>query len=567
MPIDDAKYNPIPNKLYVFTSFKGRDDDMLKIFLVEDEFVMREGIKNNIDWTAEGFLFCGEASDGEIAYKLIQSKQPDIIITDIKMPFMNGLELSRLIRNELPQSKIIILSGHEEFSYAQEAIKIGVAEYLLKPIKSSELIKVVKRVSKQIIHERQEKENFERYKREMEENETYIKRRLFDEMIEGTLSTAEILERGKELGFEMSAQYYQIALLKYDFKGENEGYSNELLGLDHMLNSINSRYKNIIFFDRAIEGTALIIKEDSLEKLELTRNQYIEEIKTVFSQYPEVGYFGGIGIPVSRLSRLYESYKSAALAFARRFILDKNAIIRGDELAELIYESGDTSINTLEIGNLDIKKAEVFLRSGEANEISFFVEEFLKSIGRASQRSILFKQYIFMNIYFTVLSFLKEIGKPDILTEESFNGVDEMKEVLIDFDKVKTYMIRIFTIAIEQRDILRTKRYHRMIEKAKEYINEHYTDSNISLNEVAAYVNISPSHFSTVFSRETGSSFIRYLTDLRMNKARELLKCSDLRCSEISMEIGYKDPHYFSYLFKKEQNCTPLQYRTLKAGA
>ncbi len=188
---------------------------MLKVFLVEDEFVVREGIKNNIDWAGEGFLFCGEAPDGEIAYKMIQKEQPDIIITDIKMPFMNGLELSRLVTKELPESKIIILSGHEEFTFAQEAIKIGVMEYLLKPISSVELMKVVKRVAKKIIKERMEKSNFERYKKEMEENEVYIKRRLFEDIIQGSLSTAQILERSKELGFEMSAPYYQIVLFPY----------------------------------------------------------------------------------------------------------------------------------------------------------------------------------------------------------------------------------------------------------------------------------------------------------------------------------------------------------------
>ncbi|HHW66620.1 MAG TPA: response regulator [Epulopiscium sp.] len=540
---------------------------MLKVFLVEDEFVVREGIKNNIDWAGEGFLFCGEAPDGEIAYKMIQKEQPDIIITDIKMPFMNGLELSRLVTKELPESKIIILSGHEEFTFAQEAIKIGVMEYLLKPISSVELMKVVKQVAQKIIKERMEKSNFERYKKEMEENEVYIKRRLFEDMIQGSLSTAQILERSKELGFEMSAPYYQIVLFKYSIGGKDENFSDELLGVVKDLKDINSKYHHIVFFDRAIEGIALIIKANSLEQLEEIRKKYFDEIKSLFSNHPEINYFGGVGSPVSRLTQLRESYESASLAFARRFILDENAIISSDELSDLIYEQDSPTINDFQLGNLDIKRVDGFLRNGEASEIQFFVEEFLKSINKTSKKSLLFKQYIFMNVYFTVLNFLKEIGREEVLTEESSAGMNEMKEVLMDFQKVKSYITRLLTIAIEQRDVIRTKRYHRMIEQAKEYINEHYADENISLNEVAAYVNISPSHFSTVFSRETGKSFIRYLTDLRMNKAKELLKCSDLRCSEISMAVGYKDPHYFSYLFKKEQNCTPKQYRNMKKDA
>jgi two-component system response regulator YesN len=354
---------------------------MLKVFLVEDEFVVREGIKNNIDWMGNGFKFCGDASDGELAYPLIRVEQPDIIITDIRMPFMNGLELSRLIKKELPQSKIIILSGHEEFAYAQEALRIGVTEYLLKPINGTELLKVVKRVGEQIKHER---------------------------------------------------------------------------------------------------------------------------IENASSQ------------------------------------------------------------DVLELGSIDMKKVEVFLRNGEADEIVIFVEEFLNGIVSTGEKSVLFRQYFIINIYLTVLNFIKEIGVAEVLEEEPFKESESVMEIVDELKKARDYIVRIFTIAIEQRDVIRTKRYHRLIEQSKEYINEHYADEKISLNEVAAYVNISPNHFSTIFSREAGKSFIRYLTELRMNKAKEMLKCSDLRCSEISTAVGYKDPHYFSYLFKKAHNCSPMQYRALK---
>jgi two-component system response regulator YesN len=169
-----------------------------------------------------------------------------------------------------------------------------------------------------------------------------------------------------------------------------------------------------------------------------------------------------------------------------------------------------------------------------------------------------------MNIYFTVVAFLKEIGSPDLSIEEPFKGLEGIKEMYYDNQKAKDYIIRIFSAAIERRDALRNKRYHRIIDQAKEYINRHFADEDISLYETAAYVNLSPSHFSSVFSKETGKSFIRYLTDLRMSKAREMLKCTDMRCSDISIAVGYKDAHYFSYLFKKIHNCSPMQYRTSK---
>lgn len=538
---------------------------MLKIFLVEDEYVVREGIKNNIDWAKEGFIFSGEAADGELAFPLIQAEQPDIIITDIKMPFMNGLDLSRLVVKALPQSKIIILSGHEEFSYAQEAIKIGVTEYLLKPIKSTELIETVKRIGKQIIAEREERENYERYKREMEENETEKMRRLFNEMITGTLSIAKILERGKEYGIELSAKLYQIILFKYNIKNKDEIYSREILELEKEINSVNSRYDNIIMFDRAIEGIAFLIKGDSSGHLDSTREAFISRLKDVMEKYPHIRYFGGIGIQVDRLTALTQSYESAARAFSYRFIFENNDIISSNQVLSFYrQDEDDTVLSEIELESLDLKKADAFLKSGEAEEITYFVEEFLKSVGSASEKSFLFKQYIIMNIYFTVVAFLKEIGSPDLSIEEPFKGLEGIKEMYYDNQKAKDYIIRIFSAAIERRDALRNKRYNRIIDQAKEYINRHFADEDISLYETAAYVNLSPSHFSSVFSKETGKSFIRYLTDLRMSKAREMLKCTDMRCSDISIAVGYKDAHYFSYLFKKIHNCSPMQYRTSK---
>ena len=147
---------------------------MLKVFLVEDEFVMREGIKNNVDWTAHGYEFCGEAGDGEVAFPMIQKLKPDIVITDIRMPFMDGLELSKLIKKEMPWIEIIILTGFEEFAYAKEAIKIGVAEYLSKPISGDELLKELDIVSARIEEKRKEREIREKYDREMEENIVWV---------------------------------------------------------------------------------------------------------------------------------------------------------------------------------------------------------------------------------------------------------------------------------------------------------------------------------------------------------------------------------------------------------
>ncbi len=133
-----------------------------KVFFVEDEIITREGIRDHVDWQANGFEFCGEASDGEMALPLIQTAQPDVLITDIKMPFMDGLQLSKIVRERMPWVKIIILSGHDEFEYAQEAIKLEVTDYILKPITVKKLQSVLQNLTVKLDQERKEQDNFKK---------------------------------------------------------------------------------------------------------------------------------------------------------------------------------------------------------------------------------------------------------------------------------------------------------------------------------------------------------------------------------------------------------------------
>lgn len=200
---------------------------MLKVFLVEDEIVMREGIKNNINWTEEGFEFAGEASDGELAYPLIQKTRPDILITDIKMPFMDGLELSRLIKQEMPDIRIIILSGYDEFEYAKEAINIGITDYLVKPVSGAQLLAAVKKVEKVILEERQQREFLQTFEKERTENAQLARQKFFRSLISGKRPVSELLKEGREVGMELAAKRYNIVLFQIFSEGKVEGYSEE----------------------------------------------------------------------------------------------------------------------------------------------------------------------------------------------------------------------------------------------------------------------------------------------------------------------------------------------------
>ena len=159
-----------------------------KVFLVEDEVVAREGIRDNVDWRAVGFEFCGEASDGEVALPLVEAARPDVLITDIKMPFMDGMKLSKIVRDRLPDVKIVILSGHDEFHYAQEAIKLGVSEYLLKPVSVRDLHALLERMAMQLASERKHRENLLQLQIQVDHNLPLLRERFLLRLVTGCVT-------------------------------------------------------------------------------------------------------------------------------------------------------------------------------------------------------------------------------------------------------------------------------------------------------------------------------------------------------------------------------------------
>ena len=535
---------------------------LLKIFLVEDEVVVREGIRETLNWEENDFQFCGEASDGELAYPLIQKYKPDIVITDIRMPFMDGLELSRLIKKDMPWIKIIILSGYGEFEYAKEAINIGVTEYLLKPINGSELMNCLLKVKKKILTEQKEKANIERFKKEMKEYEEDEKRRIFYDLVNNAQPLASILDRGNELNLELSAIVYNIILFTIDHNREYHHESLEVHTIHQELKPLFQANDDLIKFDLFMDGMALLMKGNSLEDLQKKQVYYINRIQEIMETHQGISYFGAIGVPVKRLGELNRSYHEASRAFSYRYIWEENLILDSNAIAE----TGETlkrtnPLNMDNIVKLEKRKVEIFLKSGSKEDVNNFVEEYLQSIGNENRNSFLFRQYVVIDMYSIVAGFYEEIGLEDYDLEKPFHNNTQFNQIVSNFDYTKDYIKRIFNNAIETRDKITTKQYNNIVSKAKIFIQENFCREDLSLNQVAASVFVTPSHFSSVFSQKTGQTFIKYLTDLRMNKAKELLKFTDMKTSEIGYAVGYKDPHYFSYLFKKTFNCSPKQYR------
>lgn len=532
---------------------------MLKVFLVEDEYVVREGIKNNIDWKSHGYDFCGEAGDGELAYSMIQKEKPDIVITDIKMPFMDGLTLSRMIKQEFPWIEIIILTGYEDFQFAREAIKIGVSCYLLKPVNGESIIKEVDALSLKIMEKKAERDASKRYEEDMRERTELDKRDLFNTLVRGGKSASEIISEAKKLSIDLSALRYNVMLLKlWSTKHDIGEFSNSAVKVEQKIRKA-AEDNGAIFFDFKIEGTALLFKGDDDEQIKKSIDTAISRMKEVFDEYKNIRYFGGIGQIVGRITEIPTSFDWASRAFAHLYLTSENAFLVGSK--EGLKPSNDTDIlSEINPQHIDRHLIKKFLRGGETSETPFFLEEFLNGIGNNAIKSSMLRQYIAMDVYFCVADFTEnELG----LTRTELEGKVELPraDILMDENKTHEYLVDIINTALSLRHDHALGRYHDVVNEVTAFIAEHYSDEELSLNTLAAQVNFSPNHLSAIFKQETGQPFIKYLTDYRMNVAKDLLRRSSKKSNEIGIMVGYKDPHYFSYLFKKTQGVTPTQYR------
>ena len=535
----------------------------IKVFLVEDEMVIRRGIKNSIDWEKEGYIFCGEASDGELAYPMIIKEKPDILITDIRMPFMDGLELCKLVKKELPNIKILILSGYDEFDYAKEAIRLGVTEYLLKPISSGKLLEALNGVSESIRREKEDKDLVRKYMEEMRENTEHEKQKFFEQMIAGNLSMADALETGKKYEMNLIAGMYNLLLFRFTL-GEENRKSGELLGeAEYAIEKLTERLEYVFEFQRGVEGWAFLLMADNEEQMSERVKELSKDLEEIMKNYSTIAYFGGIGQPVARLRELEESFREAERALAARFTMELNRIISVEDIR--MAQNVDT-LDDIEITSFgEIEKTrtrlEKFLNNGAEDEIDEFVDVYINELPEENLKSVLMRQYIIMDAYIVMMSFCEKIegieGEMQAQSEELKNSMKTIQTL----EEIKNYIRMLLKKIIGVRDTISGRRYSDIIEIAKDQIRKTYMSDEISLNTIAAEVGMSPSYFSSIFSKEMGKTFVEYLTEIRMDRAKELLMCSSMKTSEIGYEVGYKDPHYFSYIFKKTQNCTPKEFR------
>ncbi len=533
---------------------------MLKVFIVEDETVIREGFRDKIPWEQYGFQLVGDAGDGEVALPLIRKIRPDVLITDIKMPFMDGLSLSEIVKEEFPKTKIIIISGYDDFEYARQAIRAGVDQYLLKPITRQTLRGVLVELREKIEQETEQQDYQDQYQDEMQEFEQFALRRFFEKILDGKLSVKEIYEEAARLSLPLTAASYNLLLFSVYEASESsslerrEWFTRKQEEVFHYF----LRHPQYILFRLDVNCYGVLIKSETVLMEDLA-DRALDHIKRVCGPEEErIRWYVAVGTPVERLSSLPQCYERVNHCFAYRFIMPALHILSETTLAGFLADQEEKNIGQVDFMQMDPDIIRDFLSRGTKKEIHGFVESYLQNIQNAL-KSRMFRDYVILNIRFAVVAFLESIGAKQA---EYMGRIEQAVQAIHREDReISLYFVEMLGTAMDQREEINSYQGGKMLKKALEYIDANFDSETLSLNQAAESIGASANYLSAVFSQGMQKTFVEYVTEKRIEKAKKLLRHTDKTSGEIAREVGYKDARYFGFVFKKLQGCSPREYR------
>lgn len=532
--------------------------NLYKVLIVDDEEEIRQGIIKKIDWETYGFKIVGDAENGEDALEKAEKLQPDIVMTDIKMPFMNGLELGEKLKDIMPSTKIIIFSGSDDFEYAKKAIKINALSYVLKPINSIELIEVLKNLKKQIDEEYDEKKNIEKLNKYYEESLPLFKEKFLVGSIEGRVRFKTWKEEAKNIGLNFCSDFYVVSVIHCDnyINEESEKIFEEeefkYISIKNICDDIIEEYceyESFIYSGLVVVIGKLKNKDDVYKFI-----KGINEVCNRAERIMDMKVSAGIGSVLKDFNEIRFSYKESKNALHYRLILGTG---KGIYIEDVEPDSGaniqfDENDERILINTIKIKSAKD-------------IEEIVNGLFKKLEELLLpFNHY---NIYLIEITtgLLKLVKAYNLNIDEVFgenfncyNHLDKFESI----ESVKTWFIE-KSIAINK--LIKRERVDSsklLIEKAKHYIHDNYSDSEISVEKLCKHLHVSPTYFSTIFKKETKYSFINYLTSVRLEQAVNLLNTTDYKSYIIAEKVGYPEANYFSYVFKKQYGVPPSKYRS-----
>lgn len=536
---------------------------MITIFIVDDEPIIQTGIKTVINWGKLDMKVVGEARNGQEALAKILVQKPDIVMTDIRMPLMDGIELSYEIKKKLPKTHLVFLTGFNDFEYTKEAIKLGVADYLLKPINEHELLHVMILLKEKIIRENNDRNSINRTKQLFSQNISSIRYKCLNKYFQGEIGEEFFEEQAKTMRIDLSGPNYLMLALSLDkyYQMATKKDSDVKL-LKFIVGNIASELLGKIAKSTLLDGNddkLFIILSITIDINEVVKT--CKEIQFYIKKYYGCSVTIGIGDVVEEISGIQRSFNQAKHAIEHKMTYGYN---------QIFIESNNVKEET--------QTVKIYLTPYEESELMEQLK-LLKADGIHNNLEKLFEHYshienisrdkveqFCINIIVMVVKALEEqqISSLNALGEDYY-FLNEIKkyETLKDLEY---WVMGVFTKALDALNNKKGDKYKKIVVLAMEYVRENF-EKPISVADIASEIYVTPNYFSKVFKDETGENFTSWLNKYRINQAKKIMTSEkNIRVYEIAIQTGFSDYKYFAYIFKKVAGYTPTSYMELMGG-
>ncbi len=535
---------------------------MLKVMIIDDEFYFREALKVSIPWKELGFEICGEAKNGKDALVKVADLNPDIMIVDINMPIIDGLEFIQSVKGKGIESKFIILTGHSEFNYAKQAVQLGVNNYILKPVNEEELKSSLFEIKEIIKRETSIKFEFEGLKQQVRDSLPLLKDKLLNELIQGSLipKENETLKKMEYLKININSDYYMVITIELDC-GNDANWDNEEKQLwKYAVSNISSEILDEKFiFDICydIDDRICIIvgmdgaqnKGDFLTLLE----SRLELIRAAVCKHLDFTITVGVGSEKTELFDIPVSYRESIIALKHKLTLGKNRII----LYSLVAESG---IKGTVFSGEYRSQLLMNIRTADEEEVNKLISQvFMRVRAENIHHQILF--VVCIEMVSVCMEAIVEMGLhiEDVITQGSFNIIEEIQSKK-SIAEMETWIKDIFKHTLETIKRNKISKASRLIEEVKKYISRNYQSSELSIDEIAKNLFVNYAHLCFIFKRDAGVTINEYLTEFRIRKAKELFDSGNTLILDVASKVGYADASYFGKCFKKYYGLAPSKF-------
>lgn len=521
--------------------------------IIDDNILLTEALKQNIHWSSLDILVTHILYDALQVQDILNREHVDIIISDIRMPGLSGLEMARQVLSEYPHIKIILISAYEDFQYVQEAIRLGAFDYIEKPIDEVYLYQIVEKACIQIDLDK-------KIQKQLNASKPAMKEKFFHDLLRH--NAGEALYHYKEypgfLDISTDNKYHLCIYIKISNSGKLkaqfglEKYYLELLTLE---NSVHETFSGFPLCYLMHNGSSLIlILGRSFSKAEIFMDFVDQKLRNPLSLPTRFSLTVGVGAPVTSFWNLRQSYESARLALDYRFFLPEENI--------LYYHDIPKETFTPDI-NLESKSSTLinYVCKNQKEELKSFLDklydEYLKL--HINKNSLFFSIF---DIAGKLLSFLYKMGvEPTALDPELLRNCGDPRHFSTSRE-LFDWLYSLCSMACDKLDSSVSHYQHRLVTMVNQYIETHYAESELGLNQLAAHVNVSPSHLSATYKKITGRNIIDAIGETRISNAQKLLLNSTLTMREISEKTGFSNQYYFSACFKKITGHSPSIYRS-----